>query len=164
MNRLENDDSQTRGEYLPDSGFQQEMSQIAHPPGGHRRLSSDQRSALLQVPQRVPAAAAPREFLAHLVSLIGRVLETKAAVAGKHEGAWVVAVESAPTPSLSHLHNGGSHAFDSVGLTLGLGVDVWRSEDHDWTLVGLAAAPSTPVILLLEGDWTGSAQDLVTLA
>jgi hypothetical protein len=75
-----------------------------------------------------------------------------------------VAVESAPTPSLSHLHNGGSHAFDSVGLTLGLGVDVWRSEDHDWTLVGLAAAPSTPVILLLEGDWTGSAQDLVTLA
>jgi len=95
------------------------MSHIAHPPGGHRRLSSDQRSALLQVPQRVPAAAAPREFLAHLVSLIGRVLETKAAVAGKHEGAWVVAVESAPTPSLSHLHNGGSHAFDSVGLTLG---------------------------------------------
>jgi hypothetical protein len=164
VNRLENDDSQTRGEYLPDSGFQQEMSPIAHPPGGHRRLSSEQRSALLQVPERVPAAAAPREFLGHLVSLIGRVLETKAAVAGKHEGAWVVAVESTPNPSLSHLVNGGSHAFDRVGGALGLGVDVWRSDDHDWTLVGLTAAPSAPVILLLEGDWTGSAQDLVTLA
>ena len=164
MNRFVNDDSQTRGEYLPDSGFQQEMPQIAHPSGGHRRLSSEQRSALLQVPQRVPAAAAPREFLGQLVSQIGRVLETKAAVAGKHEGAWVVAVESTPIPSLSHLVNGGSHAFDRVGVTLGLGVDVWRSDDQDWTLVGLAAAPSTPVILLLEGDWTGSAQDLVKLA
>jgi GAF domain-containing protein len=159
-----NDDSQTRGEYLPDSGFQQDMPQIAHPVGGHRRLSSAQRNALLQVPQRVPVAAAPREFLGQLVSLIGRVLEAKAAIAGKHEGAWVVAVESTPTPTLSDLLNGGSLAFDDVGVALGLGVDVWRSDDQDWTLVGLAAAPSTPVILLLEGDWTGSAQDLVKLA
>ena len=54
MNRLENDDSQTRGEYLPDSGFQQEMSHIAHPPGGHRRLSSESRSydAVLLRPKR----------------------------------------------------------------------------------------------------------------
>ena len=54
MNRLENDDSQTRGEYLPDSGFQQEMPQIAHPSGGHRRLSSEIRSydAVLLRPKR----------------------------------------------------------------------------------------------------------------
>jgi diguanylate cyclase (GGDEF)-like protein len=112
----------------------------------------------------VPAAAAPREFLGDVVSMIGHALETRAAVAGKHQGAWVVVVESAPAPALSHLTNGGAHAFDTVGATLGLGVDVWRYDDQDWTLVGLAAAPSTPVILLLEGDWTGSAQDLVTLA
>jgi diguanylate cyclase (GGDEF)-like protein len=164
LNRTVTDDSQTRVEYLPDSGFQQTMGQIAHPGGAHRRLSSEQRSALLQVPQRVPAAAAPREFLGQLVSLIGHALDTKVAVAGKHEGAWVVAVESTPFPTLAHLMNGGSQAFDGVGATLGLGVDVWRSDDHDWTLVGLAGAPTTPVLLLLEGDWTGSAQDLVTLA
>jgi len=158
------DDSQTRGEYLPGAGFQQTMRQIAHPSGEHRRLSSEQRSALLQIPQRVPPAAAPREFLTQVVSLIGRALDTKAAVAGKHEGAWVVAVESTPFPTLAHLVNGGGQAFDRVGTALGLGVDLWRFEDHDWTLVGLAAAPGTPVILLLEGDWTGSAQDLVLLA
>jgi diguanylate cyclase (GGDEF)-like protein len=158
------DDSQSRGEYLPDSGFQQAVPQIPQPAGSHRRLSLEQRTALLQVPQRVPAAAAPREFLGQLVSLIGRVLETKAAVAGRHEGAWVVAVESTPFPSLSHLANGGAHTFDRIGVTLGLGVDVWRADEHEWTLVGLAAAPSTPVILVLEGDWTGSAQDLVKLA
>src|SRR5687768_11730626 len=140
------------------------MPQITHSTGGHRRLSSEQRSALLQVPQRVPAAAAPREFLGQLVSLIGRVLETKAAVAGKHEGSWVLAVESTPFPSLAPLSNGGSHAFDRIGATLGLGVDLWLADEHEWTLVGLSAAPSTPVILLLEGDWTGSAQDLVKLA
>jgi diguanylate cyclase (GGDEF)-like protein len=96
--------------------------------------------------------------------MIGRALETKVAVAGKHEGVWVVAVESAPAPALSHLANGGGRAFDSFGVTLGLGVDVWRCGDQDWTVVGLAGAPDTPVVLLLEGDWTGSAQDLVTLA
>jgi diguanylate cyclase (GGDEF)-like protein len=96
--------------------------------------------------------------------MIGRALETKAAVAGRHGGEWVLAVESAPLPSLSHLVNGGSQAFDRAAMTLGLGVDLWRSGDHEWTLVGLSAAPSTPVILLLEGDWTGSAQDLVKLA
>ena len=164
VSRPVTDDSQSRGEYLPDSGFQQAIPPIPKPAGGHRRLSSEQRSALLQVPQRVPAAAAPREFLGQLVSQIGRVLETKAAVAGKHEGAWVLAVESTPLPSLTHLANGGSQTFDPIGVSLGLGVDLWRAEKHEWTLVGLAAAPSTPVILLLEGDWTGAAQDLVKLA
>jgi len=164
MSRAVTDDSQSRGEYLPDQGFRKAIPPNPQPAGGHRRLSSEQRSALLQLPQRVPAAAAPREFLGQLVSLIARVLETKAAVAGKHEGAWVVAVESTPFPSLTHLSNEGSQAFDQVGVTLGFGVDLWRAEAHEWTLVGLAAAPSTPVILLLEGDWTGSAQDLVKLA
>jgi diguanylate cyclase (GGDEF)-like protein len=158
------DDSQTRGEYLPETGFQQAMPQIARSAGGHRRLSSEQRSALLQVAHRVPATVAPRQFLDQLVSLIGRVLETKAAVAGKHGGAWVVAVESTPSPSLSPLVNGGSQTFDRIGVALGLGVDLWRSGDDEWTLVGLSAAPNTPVILLLEGDWTGSTQDLVQLA
>ena len=164
VSRIVSDDSQMRGENLPDSGFQQEAPQIAHAAGGHRRLSSEQRSALLEIPHRVPTAAAPRQFLGQLVSLIGQVLHTKAAVAGKHEGAWVVAVESAAAPTLTPLANGGGHAFDRVGLTLGHGVDLWHSDNHDWTLVGLAAAPSTPVILLLEGDWTGAAQDLVKLA
>jgi diguanylate cyclase (GGDEF)-like protein len=131
---------------------------------GHRRLSTEQRNALLQVPLRVSAASAPRDFLGQVVTLIGRVLEAKAAVAGKHEGAWVLAVESASLPSLAGLSNGGSDTFDRAGAALGLGVELWRAAEHEWTLVGLAAAPSTPVILLLEGDWTGSATDLIRLA
>jgi diguanylate cyclase (GGDEF)-like protein len=130
----------------------------------HRRLSQEQRAALLEVPRRVPFAAAPREFLGQLVTQIGSVLQVKAAVAGKREGAWVLAVESAPAPALGLFNNGGSPAFDSAAAALGLGVDVWRAGDCVWTLVGLAAAPNTPVVLLLEGDWTDSASDLQRLA
>lgn len=158
------DDSQTRVEYLPDSGFQPAMPHLPDRTAGHRRISAEQRSALQQLPQRVPAGAAPREFLGHFVSLIGRVLETKVAVAGKHNGAWVVAVESAEQPSLAHLANGGAQSFDRTGAALGLGVDLWRNGEHDWTIVGLVAAPGSPVVLLLEGDWTGSSSDLVRLA
>jgi len=124
----------------------------------------EQRRALLHVPHRVTVAAAPRAFLGQLVSMIGDVLNAKAAVAGKHGGAWVLAAESVPTPSLAAIGNGESHAFDRFGATVGLGVELWRAGESDWTLVGLAAAPSTPVILLLEGDWTGSAPDLRQLA
>jgi diguanylate cyclase (GGDEF)-like protein len=162
-NQQVTDDSQTRVEYLPDAGFQPAGTRLPRP-AGHRRLSSDQRKALLQLPQSVPAASAPREFLGQLVALVGHVLETKAAVAGKHNGVWVLAVESAESPSLVHLTNGGSKAFDRTAVALGLGVDIWHTEEHDWTLVGLAAAPGTPVILLLEGDWTSSASELVGLA
>ena len=116
-----------------------------------------------------PPPAAPLRFPGQRAPLLGQVLQTKAAVAGKHEaprppapGWWPS--NPLPSPALTHLANGGGHAFDRVGVTLGLGVDLWRSDEHDWTLVGLAAAPSTPVILLFEGDWTGSAQDLVKLA
>jgi len=137
------------------------MPQIPEPAPGRRCLSAEQRRALLQVPPRVPLAVAPREFLGQLVSLIGGVLHVKAAVAGRHAGAWVLAAESTPTPSVVV---GESRAFDRVGATLGLGVELSQAGENDWTLVGLAAAPSTPVILLLEGDWTASAPDLRQLA
>jgi diguanylate cyclase (GGDEF)-like protein len=163
VSRQVTDDSQTRVEYLPESGFQPATTHLPRAPG-HRRLSSDQRNALLQLPQSVPAASAPRDFLGQVVALVGHVLETKAAVAGKHNGVWVLAVESIDLPSLANLTNGGSTSFDRIAVALGLGVDLWRAEDQDWTLVGLAATPSTPVILLLEGDWTGSASELARLA
>ena len=157
-------DSQIRGEYLPGAGFQPAAPGIPEPAPGSRFLSPEQRRALLQVPQRVPIAVAPREFLKQLVSLVGNAINAKAAVAGRHGGAWVLAAESAPTPSLAVLGNGESHGLGRSGATLGLGVELWHAGDNDWTLVGLAAAPSTPVILLLEGDWTGSAPDLRQLA
>lgn len=164
MGRIVIKDSLTRGEYLPGVGFQPAMPQISDSAPGNQCLSPEQRRALLQVPHRVPATAAPREFLAQLVSLIAGILSAKAAIAGKHSGAWVLAAESTPAPSLALVGNGDSHAFDRFGATLGLGVELWQSRESDWTLVGLAAAPSTPVVLILEGDWTPSAPDLRQLA
>lgn len=130
---------------------------------GYRRLSSDQRRALLQVPQRVPATS-PREFLGGLTSLIGLALNSKAAVVGQHQGTWVLAAESATAPSLPPFTGDGPQALDHVAAPLGLGVDVWRAGDREWTVLGVSAAPNTPVILVLEGDWTESAADLITLA
>ena len=73
---------------------------------------TEQRLALLQVYQRVPGSAAPREFLQQLVALIGSIIRAKAAVAGKHRGAWVLAAESQPDPALSISANGGAQDLD----------------------------------------------------
>jgi len=153
-------DSQTRVEYLPAAGFQ-----VAMPiePTPHRCLSSEQRRALLQVPQHVPTRA-PREFLNRLVSVISGVLNAKVAVLGKHEGVWMLAAESVALPRLPAVDRANGDAFDRVAAPLALGVDVWQQDDADWTLVGLAAPPMRPVILAIEGDWTGSATELRRLA
>jgi diguanylate cyclase (GGDEF)-like protein len=130
----------------------------------HRSLSPDQRLALLQVYQRVPDTAAPREFLQRLVTLIGEIIRGKAAVAGKHRGAWVLAAESKADPHLIVPVNGGAHGLDRFGAHPGSGVELWTTGGTEWTLVSLAAAPRPPVLLMLEGDWTTSASELRELA
>jgi diguanylate cyclase (GGDEF)-like protein len=133
------------------------------PPSGHRSLSEEQRLALLQVYQRVPGTAAPREFLQQLVTLIGNIIRAKAAVAGKHRGAWVLAAESHADPVLTVPMNGGAHGLDRFSAQSATGVELWTMST-DWTLVSLASAPRSPVLLILEGDWTQSASELRELA
>lgn len=130
---------------------------------GSRSLSHEQRLALLQVYQRVPPAAAPREFLQQLVTLIAGIIQAKAAVVGKHGDGWVIAAESAPNPRLNVPMNGDSRLFDRFG-SQGLGVELWNTRDAEWTLVSLATAARPPVFLILEGDWTSSSSALRELA
>ena len=104
--------------------------------------------------ERVNPKGRPQEFLQDLVSLIGQIVRTKVAVAGKRGRSWVVAAESTAEPSIAVHANGGAHPFDRMSATPGVRVELWRTPDRDWTLVGLAGQPDPPVILILEGDWT----------
>ena len=86
-------DSQRGNDYLPAGGFHRIVS--ADEPGPcSRRLSREQRRALLEVRERVNPQDRPREFLQDLVSLIGQIVRTKVAVAGKRGRSWVIAAES----------------------------------------------------------------------
>ena len=129
-----------------------------------RRLSKEQHRALLDVRHRVNAEQTPREFMQHLVALISGIIQTKVGVVGKHDGAWVLGAESSSEPPIAILSNGTPHALDRLGATPGLRVELWRTEANDWTLVGLASEPGSPVILILEGDWTPCAAILRELA
>ncbi len=146
-------DSQRGNDYLPVGGFHRIVS--ADEPGPcSRRLSREQRRALLEVRERVDPKGRPQEFLQDLVSLIGQIVRTKVAVAGKRGRSWVVAAESTAEPSIAVHPNGGAHPFDRMSATPGVRVEIWRTPDRDWTLVGLAGQADPPVILILEGDWT----------
>ncbi|HKE86224.1 MAG TPA: sensor domain-containing diguanylate cyclase [Vicinamibacterales bacterium] len=147
---------------------QREIS-LADPPTrrpapGHRSLSAEQRLALLQVYQRVPGAAPPREFLQRLVTQISDIIRVKAAVAGKHEGAWVLAAESQVEPVLTIPVNGGAEGLEQFGADPARGVELWSSGGIEWTLVSLASTPRSPVLLILEGNWIDASAELIELA
>ncbi len=119
-----------------------------------RRLSPEQRVALLEVRHRIDATDQPREFLQELVTLIGEIVGAKVGVAGKRDGAWVVAAESSSEPPIAVHRNGGPHPFDRMSATPGHRVELCRTSDRDWTLISLASSPSAPVVLIIDGDWT----------
>ena len=75
-------------------------------------------------------------------------------MAGKRGGSWIVAAESASEPAIVAHVNGGPHPFDRMSATPGLRVELWRAPDREWTLVGLSSDPNSPVILIIDGDWT----------
>ena len=145
-------DSRRGNDYLPDAGFHRIASDDPGPCS--RRLSPEQRQALLDVRQRVARHDQPQTFLQDLVRCIGQIVRAKVSVAGKRNGAWIVAAESAAEPAIVIHANGGPHPFDRMSATPGLRVELWRSSDRDWTLVGLTSRPNPPIILIIDGDWT----------
>jgi diguanylate cyclase (GGDEF)-like protein len=122
-----------------------------------RRLSREQRRALLEVQQQISRKERPQEFLQDLVRLISQIVQAKVGVAGKRGTSWIVGAESAGEPAIGVPMNGGTHPFDRVSATPGLRVELWRTSARDWTLVSLASQPHPPVILIVEGDWTSCA-------
>jgi diguanylate cyclase (GGDEF)-like protein len=145
-------DSQRGNDYLLGGGFHRIAP--SDDPGPSRRLSREQRRALLEVREKVNAKAQPREFLQELVALIGQIVQAKVGVAGKRGNSWIVAAESTSEPPIAVHTNGGSHPFDRMIATPGHRVELWRTADRDWTLIGLASQPNPPVILIIDGDWT----------
>jgi len=149
-------DSQSGNDYLPDGGLHRIVA--ADDPGPcSRRLSREQRQALLDVRQKIASQDQPREFLQRLVGLIGQIVQAKVGVAGKRGGSWIVAAESASEPAIAGHVNGGPHPFDRMSATPGLRVELWRTPEREWTLVGLSSHPNPPVILIIDGDWTACA-------
>lgn len=146
-----NSDSQRGNHYLPGGGLRRTMPEDPEP--CNQRLTPEQHRALLEVRQKI-GAKEPREFLQDLVRLIGEVVQAKVCVAGKRGGSWIVAAESASEPSLTVNPNGAPDSFERVSAMPGLAVELWRTPDRDWTLVGLANPPNSPVILIIDGDWT----------
>lgn len=155
-------DSERGNDYLPGGGFHRIHDDVPAP--ASRRLSPEQRAALLEVRQKVSAKHQPQEFLQDLVTLISRILQAKVVVAGKRAGAWVVAAESSSEPPIALVAGTGPHPFDRMSATPGHRVELWRALDRDWTLVGLAGRPDSPVILIIDGDWTACALILRELA
>ena len=151
-----NSDSQSGNDYLPDGGLHRIVA--ADDPGPcSRRLSREQRQALLDVRQKIASQDQPLEFLQRLVGLIGQIVQAKVGVAGKRGGSWIVAAESASEPAIAVHVNGGPHPFDRMSATPGLRVELWRTPEREWTLVGLSSHPNPPVILIIDGNWTACA-------
>jgi diguanylate cyclase (GGDEF)-like protein len=151
-----NSDSQRGKDYLPSAGFHG-LVPSDDPGPCSRRLSREQRRALLEVRRQINTEEQPREFLRDLVRLIGEILDAKVGVAGKCSNSWVIAAESAPEPSITVDANGGPHPFDRMSATPGVRVELWRATDREWTLVKVASQPNPPVILFIDGDWTACA-------
>ena len=146
-------DSQRGNDYLPAGGFHRIVS--GDEPGPcSRRLSREQRRAVLEVREKVSANDRPQEFLQDLVTLIGQIIRAKVAVAGKRGRSWVIGAESTAEPPIAVPAAGGPHPFDRMSATPGVRVELWRTIDRDWTLVSLSSQPDPPVILVLDGDWT----------
>ena len=89
-------DSQRGNDYLPRRGLHRIVP--ADEPGPcSRRLSREQRRALLDVPPKVNANDQPREFLQDLVRLIGQIVQAK--VASPENGAGPGSSPPNPPPS-----------------------------------------------------------------
>jgi diguanylate cyclase (GGDEF)-like protein len=129
-----------------------------------RILSPEQRRQLLEVHHQVAASAAPHEVLRQLATLIGGILQVKAAFVGQADGHWAVLAESRVEPRLPDAGAAGWMGFDRVASTLKDGVHAWSHNNVDWTLIELTGRAGVPGILMLEGDWTLCAAPLLDLA
>jgi diguanylate cyclase (GGDEF)-like protein len=157
-------DSQRGTQFLPDGGLHRLTPSNEDSPGS-RHLSEEQRRALLELPLKIDRTSLPREFLRGLVTAISEVLQTTVAVVGRNGDIWVRAAVSGPSsPRLPLQLEGWPQVFDRLSATVGTQLELWRTGNEDWTLFGLASAPHTPVILILEGDWTHWAAVLQQMA
>jgi len=129
-----------------------------------RILSTEQGRRLLDVHDQVVASAAPREVLHQLATLIGGILQVKAAFVGRSDGTWTVLAESGAEPPLPDANSGAWKGFDRVAATLKEGVQAWSHARVDWTLIGLTIPSGASGVLVLEGDWTLSAPQLLQLS
>lgn len=123
-------------------------------------LSAEQSRLLLEAYQRVPLSAAPRNMLRQLATRISNITDVKTAFLKRVGGTWEILAESHPHPRLPAAGAAAWKMFDRISAALEDGVEVYSDERLDWTIVGLASGAGLPVVFVLEGDWTLSAQTL----
>ncbi len=130
---------------------------------GARTLSAEQSMRLLRTARSVsgaPGALPADEVLQQAVSHIASILGVVVAFAGCRAGRWSILAQSGAGADLHPLLASGS--LDAVASAPG-GVRRATFDDLTWTLVRLPAELSA-VLLVIEGDWSGSDHALADAA
>lgn len=117
----------------------------------------------MNVRREIASIGAPREFLMRLVNVVATILRSKVGIAGKRGTRWVVAAESNDGPRVPIPADEDGPTLEQLSAT-NPPVALWRTPLNVWTLVSLTESAAAPVVLVVEGDWTASANVLVELA
>lgn len=115
---------------------------------------------LLGARRSVSGAPTPDAVLFEVASQIASILGVAAAFAGCRDGHWAVLAVSPDTLDVMPLLDSG--AVDEA-IAASQAVSSWAVDDATWTIVRLPGV--TPAaVLLLDGDWSASAQALADAA
>ena len=127
---------------------------------GVRTLSAEQSMRLLRARRSLSGALPADEVLQQAVGHIASILGVAAAFAACRAGRWSILAQSEAVEDLHPLVASGS--LDAAAAAPH-GVGRWTFDDITWTLVPLPAA-SFSVLLVIEGDWSGSDHALADAA
>ncbi len=107
-------------------------------------------------------AMRPDERVQMVVSRLAEIVGVAVAFVGRRGETWTILAES-PSGGLPFSSGAVPRAFIRTAEALGTGVTAWPCQDREWTLVGLTRKPDSPVVLVLENDWTLCASALADL-
>lgn len=129
-----------------------------------RTFDDDQARRLLEIHRHVDVSLTARDMLRRLAGDLAGIVRTKVALVERREGFWATLAESSVQPPLPPRGDAAWQDLGQLAATLGRSVVTWRDGGVEWTVVGLRPRPDTPVLLMLEGDWTLSGSTLLQLA
>lgn len=129
-----------------------------------RTFDDDQTRRLLEVHRQVDTRLAARDVLRRLTADLADIAGVAVGLVEWRDGFWTTLAMSAAGPRLPHASDASWADLAGLAATLGRSVVVWRGGTIEWTAIGLRARTQAAVLLLFEGDWTGSGEALLQLA
>jgi diguanylate cyclase (GGDEF)-like protein len=129
-----------------------------------RTFDDDQTRRLLDVHRHVDGGRAARELLRRLTADLANIARATVALVERRDGSWTTLAVSSGRPPLPPAGDSAWRELARLSASLGRSVLVWRAGETEWTAIGLRARPEGAVLLLFEGDWTGSGEALLHLA